>query len=320
MKEYTEIEDPKEIRRLHHLLAARLKHALPHVETRTIGDPHGNVHAKVRFLSDTGDDVFFSRTCLFKDKRTAGSLFGHGEPGTNASLNMDIQFNFPVVHFSRAWGGAFLRHSPTNNVVLAHRGIVTRGHGRVPKADLFREVSATVWDAETSKGNSKFLLVGELESPNFISEIDDFSSEVRRAVKVIKEKSAKDAGDKNETPPGSPVTPSDKLRKYFDESSGERQLKGRRKSIADCYHGTVVRAIRDTFDSSTEIFKSQAIDLIVLVGKRIYLFEVKTSSRPQCIIADSVGLGKTFEALAIIKYYELRNNRVLVLCPKSTGN
>ena len=35
-----------------------------------------------------------------------------------------------------------------------------------------------------------------------------------------------------------------------------------------------------------------------------------------CIIADSVGLGKTFEALAVIKYYELRNDRILVLCPK----
>jgi SNF2 family DNA or RNA helicase len=35
-----------------------------------------------------------------------------------------------------------------------------------------------------------------------------------------------------------------------------------------------------------------------------------------CILADSVGLGKTFEALAVIKYFELRNDRVLVLCPK----
>lgn len=35
-----------------------------------------------------------------------------------------------------------------------------------------------------------------------------------------------------------------------------------------------------------------------------------------CIIADSVGLGKTFEALAIIKYFELFNDRVLVICPK----
>jgi hypothetical protein len=35
-----------------------------------------------------------------------------------------------------------------------------------------------------------------------------------------------------------------------------------------------------------------------------------------CIIADSVGLGKTFEALAIMKYYQLRNDRILVLAPK----
>lgn len=35
-----------------------------------------------------------------------------------------------------------------------------------------------------------------------------------------------------------------------------------------------------------------------------------------CILADSVGLGKTFSALAVVKYYELRNDRVLVLCPK----
>lgn len=35
-----------------------------------------------------------------------------------------------------------------------------------------------------------------------------------------------------------------------------------------------------------------------------------------CILADSVGLGKTFTALSVIKYYECRNMRVLVLCPK----
>ena len=35
-----------------------------------------------------------------------------------------------------------------------------------------------------------------------------------------------------------------------------------------------------------------------------------------CILADSVGLGKTFTALAVIKYYESRNKNVLVLCPK----
>ena len=39
-----------------------------------------------------------------------------------------------------------------------------------------------------------------------------------------------------------------------------------------------------------------------------------------CILADSVGLGKTFTALAVIKYYENRNKSVLVLCPKKLTN
>jgi len=61
-----------------------------------------------------------------------------------------------------------------------------------------------------------------------------------------------------------------------------------------------------------------------LVWNKLYTFQKdgvlgaidKLEKHNGCIIADSVGLGKTFEALAVIKYYELRNDRVLVLCPK----
>ena len=42
----------------------------------------------------------------------------------------------------------------------------------------------------------------------------------------------------------------------------------------------------------------------------------KINKHNGCIVADSVGLGKTYIALAVIKYFELRNDRVLVLCPK----
>ena len=60
------------------------------------------------------------------------------------------------------------------------------------------------------------------------------------------------------------------------------------------------------------------------VWKKLYKFQRdgvvgaidKLERHGGCIIADSVGLGKTFEALAVIKYYELRNDRVLVLAPK----
>ena len=44
----------------------------------------------------------------------------------------------------------------------------------------------------------------------------------------------------------------------------------------------------------------------------------KLETHNGCILADSVGLGKTFTALAVIKYYELRNRSVLVLCPRSS--
>lgn len=61
-----------------------------------------------------------------------------------------------------------------------------------------------------------------------------------------------------------------------------------------------------------------------VVWKKLYKFQRdgvtgaidKLNRYGGCIIADSVGLGKTFEALAVIKYHELRNDRVLVLCPK----
>jgi superfamily II DNA or RNA helicase len=61
-----------------------------------------------------------------------------------------------------------------------------------------------------------------------------------------------------------------------------------------------------------------------LVWNKLYKFQKdgvlgaidKLEKYNGCIIADSVGLGKTFEALAVIKYYELRNSRVLVIPPK----
>lgn len=72
------------------------------------------------------------------------------------------------------------------------------------------------------------------------------------------------------------------------------------------------------------IVKSATGIRTTLVWKKLFKFQRdgvvgaidKLNRFGGCIIADSVGLGKTFEALAIIKYHELRNDRVLVLCPK----
>ena len=73
-----------------------------------------------------------------------------------------------------------------------------------------------------------------------------------------------------------------------------------------------------------QIVKSATGIRNTVVWKKLYKFQRdgvvgaidKLNRFGGCIIADSVGLGKTFEALAIIKYHELRNDRALVLCPK----
>jgi SNF2 family DNA or RNA helicase len=73
-----------------------------------------------------------------------------------------------------------------------------------------------------------------------------------------------------------------------------------------------------------QIVKSATGIRSTVVWKKLYKFQRdgvvgaidKLNRFGGCIIADSVGLGKTFEGLAIIKYHELRNDRVLVLCPK----
>lgn len=73
-----------------------------------------------------------------------------------------------------------------------------------------------------------------------------------------------------------------------------------------------------------QVIKSATGIRDTVIWKKLYKFQRdgvigaidKLNRFGGCIIADSVGLGKTFEALAVIKYHELRNDRVLVLCPK----
>ena len=82
------------------------------------------------------------------------------------------------------------------------------------------------------------------------------------------------------------------------------------------------RFLSDQADDAQLFDRTEIID--TQVWKTLFDFQKdgakgaihKINSHNGCILADSVGLGKTYTALAVIKYYELRNQRVLVLCPK----
>lgn len=92
------------------------------------------------------------------------------------------------------------------------------------------------------------------------------------------------------------------------------------------YFVTLYNVFNEYLEELTEenIVKSRTGFKDTLIWNKLYKFQRdgvigaidKIEKHNGCIIADSVGLGKTFTALAIIKYYELRNDRVLVLAPK----
>jgi len=98
------------------------------------------------------------------------------------------------------------------------------------------------------------------------------------------------------------------------------------KSPESIYFLTLYNIFRDSLGEIEEekIIKTRTGIKDTLVWNKLYPFQRdgvlgaidKIEKYNGCIIADSVGLGKTYEALAIIKYYELRNDRILVLCLK----
>lgn len=92
------------------------------------------------------------------------------------------------------------------------------------------------------------------------------------------------------------------------------------------YFMTLYNIFKDYLEDITEesMVKTKTGFKETIIWNKLYKFQKdgvlgaidKLENHNGCIIADSVGLGKTFSALAIIKYYELRNHRVLVLAPK----
>lgn len=92
------------------------------------------------------------------------------------------------------------------------------------------------------------------------------------------------------------------------------------------YYLTLFNLFRDYLDGTRDIDESlrKAALPDTHIWQKLFSFQKdgakaainKILACNGCILADSVGLGKTFTALAVIKFFELKNERVLVLCPK----
>ncbi len=110
-----------------------------------------------------------------------------------------------------------------------------------------------------------------------------------------------------------------KVQDYFENAFKEN-------SPEFIYFITLYNIFNDFLDDlSLDNFPDEQIGFKdTLIWNKLYNFQCdavigainKLEKYNGCVLADSVGLGKTFSALGVIKYYEMRNKDVLVLCPK----
>ena len=95
---------------------------------------------------------------------------------------------------------------------------------------------------------------------------------------------------------------------------------------AHIYYKTLYELFRDELDKRRELLDSYQVHRLedTTIWHDLYDFQrdgvrsalAKIKAHNGCILADGVGLGKTYSALAVIKYFELNAKSVLVLCPK----
>lgn len=99
------------------------------------------------------------------------------------------------------------------------------------------------------------------------------------------------------------------------------------QSIENSYTFTLKKIFGETLDAEIKNFpaisfkNSEIYNMLFDFQKDAVRFIIdKLNKYNVCILADSVGLGKTFSALGVIKYFESKNKNVLVICPKKLQN
>lgn len=303
MTRYIEIQNLGEINAANRLLARSMERILPHREERTVGFPSNHFVDEVRFASPTAPCLWWNGGKSI-DKPMHLNLFGRGSPGTSETLLIDLQFNFPTESYNRRMGGVFIRDTESNEVLLGHRGIVTRGKSRMPKDRVFAEAGLPIVRASTSEGGStQVLVVCPIGHPHLLKVIDEFCLEMRRAATAV----AEEINDPMRSD-GKVDAATSKLKAYFDEFSGRSEYIRKSPVVADWEHGRVVAALRKSFSAETPIYKNSLCDLIVVYPQRVILYEVKTRADRQSLytgigqlMVHAAGLKEEFPGIAVEK-------------------
>jgi len=142
------------------------------------------------------------------------------------------------------------------------------------------------------------------EMPVFINSFEDSKNQYLNLFKNSWENSTQSLND----------IVREKLEKGTRDYTGEEIYK---YCIREIFHYSTINERADEKLQKVGFKDSKVWNLLYNFQKDAVIGAIeKIETYGGCIIADSVGLGKTFEGLAVMKYYQLRNDRILVLAPK----
>lgn len=222
------------------------------------------------------DTVLYSKkldiwSCSFEEKGKYVNLFGIGKPLEGRMNSITGQINFPFANINRRVAGAFAIENDKNILVL-HRGKIGGGKPGIGKnlvLDKFRGdfVTATDGDYET-----KFCLVGELDSILLPKQIATFIKEIAR-IKLIEEGKTEFAFDELVN------------YQYTAEHFGQSVIDKKGKITITRTHGIVLGALVQEIQSMGHVVANNGnLDLFIHHKGRIKtIFELKTSSSTQSL-------------------------------------
>lgn len=280
------VTDIDEIARLNKELGRRLSTSFKVRRTREITYPAGHHKGTVYFESAAGTAVRAWSPEKRPDKLINFLLAG--DPAASTWMQIDVQMNFPAGTYNRRMAGAFVTDE-SGDVLVAHRGKLTKGKAGLRKAKVFREFASRAVEADDHGLTSKVILISALDDPELADRLWEFAVEAREVATRIGAETEEEGDDDQATnggrtgrppvgnPPALRKDPMLQLRDYFDEYAGEGNSKGHGAGKRTVEHGAVVKALEALLRANGRSQKAQAIDLAI-VAAQVDLYEVKTSA------------------------------------------
>ena len=333
---YSIITDIARVEALAEELEKKLDASFTQREQRKVNWPRGK--ARVDQPEPERPEVRFQRSGTSPAKawspKRGGLQFRNflmfGEPGSTDSMNIAVQVNFPLGRFNISNGGVFVEDEE-GEIWIGHTGKMTRVTQLKRKPILQRFADMTVQAERVGKRPREIIRITKLRGRSTISELWPFASRAREVAeeahreREMQARTAAAGSSRGGRGSGATKAPTKrevailgKLRAYLKEHSG----RGSRKAVAagevDVQHGAIVDALALQLGrDGLEVKNSRAIDLAVVGGKGVDLFEVKTSVGTQSLYTSIGQLVIHSAAIGRDENFQVRRNLVLPKMPPS---